>query len=58
MSEVNENKEMTQVATGPSVHSMEMDVTSLRRIPGSVPKTALLILAVEVGLAFQAQDVG
>lgn len=55
MSDINENKEMTQTASRSSVHSMEMemDVTNLRRVPGSIPKTALLILLVEVRQPFE-----
>lgn len=48
MSEINTCKEMTQSTTGTSSKSPQMDVTGLRRVPGAVPKTALLILLVEV----------
>ena len=48
MSEINTSKEMTQSTTGASTESAQMDVTGLRRVPGAIPKTALLILLVEV----------
>ena len=54
MSEVNENKEMVRTVTDASVKSTEMDVSGLRRIPGRIPKTALIILLVEVRLPIRA----
>jgi hypothetical protein len=42
------SKEITQTSTETSIRAAEMDVSGLRRVPGSIPKTALLILVVEV----------
>jgi hypothetical protein len=48
MSEVNGNKEVGGTVSDASVRSTEIDVSRLRRIPGRIPKTALIILLVEV----------
>lgn len=52
MSEIDATKEATPAITETSSKSAEMDISGLRRVPGRIPKAALLILMVELGERF------